>query len=127
MKRLLLLRGLVSVLVFCASAQAGSYEDGLAAYRAHDYGRAMRLYGLGAAQGNSSAQFNLGLMYANGVGTARDYVRAHMWLSLAAMSSDQKVAYSILELVAAKMTPDQISQAQIMTKKCQQSHFARCG
>jgi TPR repeat protein len=108
-------------------ANAGPYEDGLTAYNLHDYKRALRLYGAAAAQGNAYAQYNLGLMYANGIGITKDYVHAHMWLTLAAASSDQKVAYSILDMVSAKMTAPQISEARAMTRKCEQSHFKQCG
>jgi hypothetical protein len=108
-------------------ANAGAYEDGLAAYNLRDYQSAARLYGLAATQGNAYAQYNLGLMYANGVGIAKDYIRADMWLTLAAASSDQKVAYSILELVAARMTAGQLQQAQAMTARCRQSNFKQCG
>ncbi|MFN2150265.1 MAG: SEL1-like repeat protein, partial [Anaerolineales bacterium] len=30
------------------------------------------------------AQYNLGLMYSKGRGVPQDYVKAHMWLNLAA-------------------------------------------
>jgi TPR repeat protein len=109
------------------AVHAGPYEEGLAAYKKQDYKGALRSYKLAAAQGNAYAQYNLGLMYANGVGVARNYVRADMWLTLAAASADQKVAYSILEMVAAKMTAGQILQAQALAKKCQQSNFKQCG
>ena len=35
-------------------------------------------------QGNASAQYDMGLMYARGTGVRRDYVQAYLWLSLAA-------------------------------------------
>src|SRR5882757_4306182 len=44
---------------------------------------------LAADQGQVLAQFNLGLMYANGMGP-QDYVQAHMWLSLAAARGAQE-------------------------------------
>ena len=37
-----------------------------------------------ARQGDSDAQYNLGLMYANGEGVARDLVEAWAWTKLAA-------------------------------------------
>ena len=39
-------------------------------------------YKKAAEQNYLSAQFNLGTMYYNGRGTAKDYVRAYMWFSL---------------------------------------------
>ena len=42
---------------------------------------------LAAEQGFASAQYNLGLMYANGEGVPQDYVAAHMWFNLAGAQS----------------------------------------
>ena len=41
-------------------------------------------YRKGADQGFADAQYNLGIMYANGRGIPQDYVQAHKWLNLAA-------------------------------------------
>jgi TPR repeat protein len=109
-----------------AEVHAGPYEDGLAAYKSHDYKGALRSYKLAAAQGNAYAQYNLGLMYANGVGIKKDIVHAHMWLTLAAASADQKVAYSILDMVAAKMTAQQLSASRAKSMKCQRSNYKLC-
>ena len=38
----------------------------------------------GRRPGFADAQYNLGIMYANGRGIPQDYVQAHMWLNLAA-------------------------------------------
>ncbi len=40
------------------------------------YAEAVRWYGRAAEQGNTSAQFNLGLMYGKGQGVPQDYVEA---------------------------------------------------
>ena len=39
---------------------------------------------LAAEQGDAAARFNLGLVYAIGVGVPQDYVQAHKWINLAA-------------------------------------------
>ena len=96
---------------------------------AQDYKEAVRLYGLAAAQGNASAQFNLGLMYGNGQGVAQDYVRAHMWFNLGAISGDKHANSSVAsnrDRVAKSMTPSQIELAQDMARKCQASNFKQC-
>ena len=51
---------------------------------AQDYAEAVKWYRKAADQGFAPAQFNLGLMYAQGLGVAQDKSFAHMWLSLAA-------------------------------------------
>jgi TPR repeat protein len=71
------------------------------------------------------AQYSLGGMYHYGHGVTQDYVRAHMWLNLGAASGDAD-AVKNRDLVASKMTPQQIAQAQIMARDCQQKNFKGC-
>jgi hypothetical protein len=49
-----------------------------------DFEQALRWFRPAAERGESVAMWNLGAMYANGEGVARDYIRAHSWLNLAA-------------------------------------------
>jgi len=81
-----------------------------------------------AEQAHPRSQYKLCVMYARGLGVPQDYVQAHMWLSLAAafraeswrdptlveLSDDADKAR---DLVAAKMTPDQIAEAQRMARE----------
>jgi len=66
---------------------------------------------LAAAQGDVLAQNAIGSMYENGRGVTQDYVLAHMWLDLAGANGD---AAAIVErdLLASKMTPNQLAEAQ---------------
>ncbi len=59
-------------------------EEGRAAYKRGDYVVALRLLRPLAEQGNSKAQFNLGLMYENGRGVTENTVQAVKWYRLAA-------------------------------------------
>ena len=76
-----------------------------------DYAEAMRLYKLAAAQGHADAQSDLGVMYDNGQGVVQDYTRAHMWFNLAAVKG-YSVAVKNRDIVAKRMTSQQISEAQ---------------
>jgi len=58
----------------------------------------------------------LGEMYAQGRVVLQDYVLAHMWLSLAARSGNEYIRKKRDE-VAAKMTPDQIAEAQRLARE----------
>jgi hypothetical protein len=51
---------------------------------ARDDAEAVRLFGLAAAHGDTSAQYNLGLMFENGEGVAQDYAEAIRWYRFAA-------------------------------------------
>ena len=44
----------------------------------------MKFYRLAAEQGYADAQYNLGVMYANGHGVSQDYAEAAKWYRLAA-------------------------------------------
>ena len=83
---------------------------------AQDYSEAMKWYHLAAAQGLADAQFNLGLMYANGQGVPQDDISAHLWLNLAASQGDED-ARKYRDLVSARMTPDQIAEAQRLARE----------
>jgi hypothetical protein len=90
---------------------------------AQDYAEAAKWFRLAAAQGSTSAQFNLGTMYDQGQGVEQDYVHAHMWSSLGGASGD---GVKNRDLVAVRMTPQQIADAQKMARECQQHDFAGC-
>jgi TPR repeat protein len=85
----------------------------------------VRWYKLAAAQGNAKAQFNLGISYAKGEGVAQDYLRAHMWLNLAAIGGDADAVKS-RDITARKMTPQQIAEAQKLARECQARNFKNC-
>lgn len=68
-----------------------------------------------ANQGNASAQFNLGAMYANGQGVPQDDVQAHMWFNLAAAQGDEDGKKG-RDRAAGKMTLQQIAEAQELAR-----------
>ena len=81
---------------------------------AKNYADAVKWFGLAAEQGLALAQFNLGLMYANGLGP-QDYVHAHMWLSLSAAQGIQDAPKN-RELVERYMTASQIPEARELAR-----------
>lgn len=87
------------------------YANGLGVPQ--DYCEAARLFRLAASQGEVPAQARLGHVYSSGQGVARDYVLAYMWLSLAG----EEGSPGAREAVAAKMTPQQIAEAQRLARE----------
>jgi len=81
-----------------------------------DYVQAREWYRKAAEQGHAPAQYNLGLLYANGWGVPQDYVQAHMWVNLAATQGEEN-GVTARELIAEKMTPEQIAEAQRMVRE----------
>lgn len=84
------------------------------------YAQAARRYREAADQGDADAQALLGLMYEVGQGVPQDYVKAHMWLDLAASRGTavlQKSHAVGRDRVATRMTPQQIAKAQRLAQE----------
>ena len=64
-------------------------------------------------------------MYGVGKGVSQDYVRAHMWINLASVNGDEN-ALKARDLLANKMTPQQILDAQKMARDCHAKNFRGC-
>jgi len=63
-----------------ATVKADQFDEGIAAYEAGNFQKALELFKLVAAEeGDPSAQGILGVMYANGQGMPQDYREAAKW------------------------------------------------
>ena len=103
-------------LSFAEPVAAGPLEDADAALKRRDYATAVRLIRPLAEQGNANAQYNLGVFYDNGLGVPQDKVRAYMWFSLSA-SQGREGAAAFRDLIARRMTPAQIAEAQKLARE----------
>ncbi len=93
----------------------------------------MRWYRLAAEQGVAQAQYNLGSMYDNlgsmyeyGRGVLQDNILSHMWYNIGSANGNKKSS-EWRDMIAAKMTPQDISKAQAMAKECMSSGYKNCG
>ncbi len=120
--------GLALIAALCAGVILGltapgwaGLDEGAAAYIRGDYATAIREWRPLAEQGNADAQFFLGFMYYKGRGVPQDYAQAHMWYNLAASKSppgeDRDISVKIRDIVAERMTPAQISEAQKLARE----------
>jgi TPR repeat protein len=110
------LAAILLMLSFAAPVAAGPLEDADAAVKRRDYATALRLIRPLAEQGDASAQYNLGVFYDNGLGVPQDYVSAYMWLNLSAAQGREGAA-TFRDLVARRMTPAQIAEAQKLARE----------
>jgi TPR repeat protein len=99
---------------------AQMYEDGRGVEQS--YGMAAEWYRKAAEHvpdlgGAGQGRNDLGLLYLDGLGVPKDYVQAYMWFALA--NSKENCA-----IVQAKMTPDQVSEAQRMVEEWKRLHPA---
>ncbi len=86
-----------------------------------DYAKAVGWWRKAAEQEHNKAQSNLGLMYKSSQGVTQDYVQAYIWFNIAASSfppgEDCDIAVKNRDIVAKKMTPAQISEAQKLARE----------
>jgi TPR repeat protein len=87
-----------------------------------DDAQAMKWYRLSADQDNAIAQAALGALYANGQDVPRDYVLAYMWSNLAAARGNALGEKNRDTVLAPRMTPADISEAQRLSSEWKQPH-----
>ena len=82
-------------------AIAGQFEDGWAAFKQGDYASTLSLWRPLAAKGAADAQFNLGLMYAKGLGVKLSNAEAAKWYRRAADQGDARAQNNLGVLYAS--------------------------
>ncbi|MCH4564209.1 peptidoglycan-binding protein [Halomonas sp. EGI 63088] len=87
------------------------YTDALQTYERQEYRQALQMFDRLATTGDAEAQYMLGQMHEAGQGTLQDFVEAHKWYNLAAARGHRRAA-AARDAVAARMTAQQISEAQ---------------
>jgi TPR repeat protein len=78
-----------------------------------------------AEAGDAEAQFDLGGMYRNGNGVPQDHVQAHTWYNLAASRAAGEAgerAAQGCDIVAGRMDPTQIAEAQRLAREWDAAH-----
>jgi TPR repeat protein len=90
-----------------------------------DDAEAVKWYRLAAKQGLARAQSYLGIMYGNGDGVPENYAEAVKWFRLAA-AQGQEDAKRNRDIVAERLTPDQLTQAQQIATRCIESDYQDC-
>ncbi|RLB71806.1 MAG: hypothetical protein DRH07_05860, partial [Deltaproteobacteria bacterium] len=86
-----------------------------------DHVEAVKWYRKAAEQGVAKAQIKLALMYAKGDGVTQDYSMAHMFCDIAAANGYAK-AEKFRDLLAKKMTSEQIARGQELAREWIEKH-----
>jgi len=89
---------------------------GALANQKHDYEHAMAMYKVSAYWAYKPAEYNLGVMYLNGQGSAVDLPRAMAWFALAAERGGTQYVYA-KQLLYAHMTPQQFDEANVIWRE----------
>lgn len=85
------------------------------------------MYRRAAASGFPAAMLNLAVRNRVGTGVLQDYVRSHMWASLAAAAGGHENALTLRVACEERMVPAQIAEAQRLARECLASNYKRCG
>lgn len=122
--------------IFIIAATSGSIvvaqetETAFDAFQARDYATALKKWRSQSEQGNSSAQINLGILYAEGKGVLKDPTTAHMWYNIGSATASNEMASVLgstyrnhIELI---MTREQIAKATRRAKVCISSDYRDC-
>jgi uncharacterized protein len=64
-------------------------------------------------------------MYSNGWGVIQDDVYAHMWINIAA-SLGEELGKKGRDIIAKKMTAEQIAKAQELARECVRKNYKDC-
>ena len=102
---------LAALAVTVASSAWADFDAGQAAFEAERFDEALAEWRTAADSGDRRAMLALGRIRAQGIGVLQNYVEAHMWLNLAAARGEAAAAGE-RDTLAAKMTEDQIAEAQ---------------
>ena len=101
-----LMRASLMLLAMGGAATAGPFEDAVAAYQRGDYATALRLWHPLAEQGDSDAQFHLGVMYESGQGVLRNDAEAIKWYRKAAEQDDGVAQFNLGVMYAKGAAPN---------------------
>ena len=86
---------------------------------------AVRWYKLAAEQGDGGAHFGLARAYDLGMGVQQDHVTAYMWYSII-NADDNYFAGETADILAERMTPAQVAEAQQRAQTCLKNNYKNC-
>lgn len=72
-----------------------NFEAGIVAYQANDLGLAFKEFLTAANKGHSDSQYNLGLMYEQGIGTGKDETQAVAWYAKSASQGNSAAQFNL--------------------------------
>jgi len=94
------MRYIVGVLMLAVVPLCADTAAGLAAFKNKDYQRAVKEFKAGADAGQAEAEFDLGVMYAQGFGVLRDLNLAASWYRKAADQGNAEAEFALGQMYA---------------------------
>ncbi len=112
----------LSLSAMTATAYADTFEDGLAAFGAREYQKALSLWLSLAEQGDELSQINIGEMYAKGLGVTRDIPEAIKWFNKAAAQGNVAAEFNLGEIYGHGVQTDHEQSVKWYRKAALQGH-----
>ena len=94
------------MLVACTQAPREGFETGYAAYQRGDFATALKIWRPLAESGHALAQYNLGMLYADGRGVVQNRARAISWLHKAAEQNIAQAQFNLAGFHLSGGEPD---------------------
>jgi TPR repeat protein len=84
--------------IFVNSSAVAGFEEGIAAYQANNMPLAYKEFRAAAEEGHADSQFNVGLMFEQGIGVNKDEKEAIVWYRKAAVQENELAQYNLAVL-----------------------------
>jgi uncharacterized protein len=111
---------------FAPFAQAGDFEDGMAAYRNKDYAAARILWLPLAESGHTFAMNNVGMMYKKGFGVSQNYKKAVKYFKQSSNQGFSLASYNLAAMYqSGKGVKKNRREAFKWMKKAGEKRFAK--
>lgn len=89
------MRAVLGILILSAAAAFADTAAGVAAFKNKDYQKAYQEWKTAAEAGKAEAQFDLGLLYAQGLGVRRDLTEAARWYRKSADQGNAEAEFAL--------------------------------
>ena len=83
------------LMLLCAWSAWADTAAGMQAFKNKEYGKAFQEWKAGADAGQAEAQFDLGVLYAQGLGVQRDMTTAERWYRKAAEQGNAEAEFAL--------------------------------
>lgn len=95
MRLLSLFVGILFALTYISTLQAGPLDQGVSAFNAGDYNKALKYWQPLAKNNHPDALYNIGLLYMKGHGVEQNYIQAKEYFKQAAFYGSADAAYNL--------------------------------